>query len=196
MAIYVPGKRGRKNRFSPQTKRKVVAALSLTAMVDMFTVLVVFLLQNYATTGEVLEIDKSVVLPTAESVKDLKPANVVMISSDRIMLNNEFISDYESIKDRQDWLIDTLKEKIERIIFEGNEEKNKLQNQIKAAVSRKNEADGKDEIDSFKKITIQADQMIDFLTVKKVMYTVTEAGIIEINFAVIKKPKEANSDSI
>ena len=31
---------------------------------------------------------------------------------------------------------------------------------------------------------------IDFLTVKKVMFTVTEAGVHEINFAVIKKDSE------
>ncbi len=40
---------------------------------------------------------------------------------------------------------------------------------------------------AWKKITIQSDKDIDFLTVKKIMYTVTEAGAGEINFAVIKK---------
>jgi biopolymer transport protein ExbD len=37
-------------------------------------------------------------------------------------------------------------------------------------------------------MTIQADQKIDFLTLKKVMYTATEAGIVQINFAVLKLP--------
>jgi biopolymer transport protein ExbD len=45
------------------------------------------------------------------------------------------------------------------------------------------------------KITIQADKSVDFLTVKKVMYTVTEAGIAEINFAVIKLPDEIKEPS-
>ena len=35
-----------------KTGRKLVAQLSLTAMVDMFTVLVVFLLMNYKTTED------------------------------------------------------------------------------------------------------------------------------------------------
>jgi biopolymer transport protein ExbD len=43
------------------------------------------------------------------------------------------------------------------------------------------------EIDEFRKITIQSDKDVDFLTVKKVMYSVTEAGMLEINFAVMKK---------
>ena len=41
-----------------KNKRSVTAILSLTAMVDMFTVLVIFLLQNYSATGEVLFIPK------------------------------------------------------------------------------------------------------------------------------------------
>ena len=50
-------------------------------------------------------------------------------------------------------------------------------------------ARGEEKEDPFawKKITIQSDKDIDFLTVKKVMYTVSEAGAGEINFAVIKK---------
>ena len=45
MAIYVPGKRDRRG-VRAGAKRNVVAVLQLTAMVDMFTVLVVFLLQK------------------------------------------------------------------------------------------------------------------------------------------------------
>ena len=41
MAIHVPGIRKR-NGLAVSSKRKTVASLSLTAMVDMFTVLVIF----------------------------------------------------------------------------------------------------------------------------------------------------------
>ncbi len=88
MAIYIPGKRDRKGK-NLNPKRSVVAVLSLTAMVDLFTVLVVFLLQNYATTGEILEIPEGVSLPDARTVKDLKPANVIIVSEQDIRLNNE-----------------------------------------------------------------------------------------------------------
>ena len=47
---------------------------------------------------------------------------------------------------------------------------------------------------AWSKVTIQADKGIDFLTVKKVMYTVTEAGAGEINFAVTKLPQESTSN--
>jgi biopolymer transport protein ExbD len=46
------------------------------------------------------------------------------------------------------------------------------------------------EINQFRRVTVQADKKIDFLTIKKIMYTVTEAGAEEINFAVMVIPKE------
>jgi len=45
VAIYTPGLRSRRGR-AKGSKRDAVAVLQLTAMVDLFTVLVVFLLQT------------------------------------------------------------------------------------------------------------------------------------------------------
>jgi hypothetical protein len=58
MPIHPPGERFRYSRLlrKKKGKRDVAAVLQLTAMVDMFTVLVVFLLQNYNVTGQVLYI--------------------------------------------------------------------------------------------------------------------------------------------
>jgi biopolymer transport protein ExbD len=185
MAIHVPGKRNRRNRVMNK-KRSAIASLSLTAMVDMFTVLVVFLLQNYAVTGEALEIPNGVVLPQARAVKEMKPANVVVISSERIKLNNSDIDSYLNIKEQKDWMIDKLKQQVQELIAKGKAEKESIVGKIKTAVKEKNKP--KNEVDRHLKMTIQADEEVDFLTVKKVMYTVTEAGIVEINFAVVKKP--------
>lgn len=191
MPIHIPGRRDRRGRYRRGAKRSVVAVLSLTAMVDMFTVLAVFLLQNYAVTGEVIFIPKEVKLPSAKSVKDLKPANVIVVSRERIMLNNDTISDFKSIHDQEDWMIPKLRAGIQKLIGEGEAEKKKIAFQIKQAVNRvQAEPDKEEEIEKFLKITVQADKEVDFLTVKKVMYTATEAGIQEINFAVINKPKD------
>lgn len=188
MAIYAPGKRDRHGKKSG-AKRSVVAVLSLTAMVDLFTVLVVFLLQNYATTGEVLDIPEGVKLPEAKEVKDLKPANVIIVSDKDIKLNNETVALFSDVKSRTDWEIPQLAQKIQQVIVKGEEDKVALTNRLKSAVEKIKSGDKatEDEIDAFRKITIQADKNIDFLTLKKVMYTATEAGIFEINFAVLKE---------
>ena len=194
MAIHIPGKRDRRGRKST-TKRSVVAVLSLTAMVDLFTVLVVFLLQNYATTGEILDIPEGVKLPDAKEVKDLKPANVIIVSDKEIRLNNSIVAQYSEIKSQEDWEIIALRQQIENTIKKGEEDKKALGSKIKTAVEKINTGDKavEEEIDDFRKITIQADEKIDFLTLKKVMYTATEAGIFEINFAVLKRVDEASN---
>lgn len=191
MAIHVPGKRDRRGR-KLSVKRSVVAVLSLTAMVDLFTVLVVFLLQNYATTGEILDIPPGVVLPAAKEVKDLKPANVIIVSDKEIKMNNVAVATYQEVKSQEDWEIPTLRSKIEEEIQKGEKEKKAIASRLKTAVNKINAGDNQEEeIDAFRKITIQADKQIDFLTLKKVMYTATESGIFEINFAVLKSVEEA-----
>ncbi len=189
MAIHTPGKRNRRNR-QGSSKRNVVAALSLTAMVDMFTVLVVFLLQNYNMTGEIIEIPDEVVLPQATAVKELKPSNVVVITEEKILLNDERVYDKEYVREQEDWLLPELKDHVQKLIATGEKEKAKLSNKVKRAVNPEDEEGEKYKLDSFRKMTIQADESIEFLTVKKVMYTLTEAGIHEINFAVVKKESE------
>lgn len=190
MAIRVPGKRNRHGRVK-SSKRSAVAVLQLTAMVDMFTVMVVFLLQNYATTNQVLPISDKVDLPSAMEVRDLKPSNVVVISEEGVSFNSEIVATFEDLKGQEDWLLKSLEEKVKEVIQTGNDQKNSLGQRIRQAVNEaKSKVNVEDEIDDFLKITIQADKTVDFLSVKKIMYTVTEAGIQEINFAVIKKPED------
>ncbi len=184
MPIHVPGHRDRNNKSKGAGKRSAVAILSLTAMVDMFTVLAVFLLQNYATTGQIIEIAENVELPSAGSVKELKPSNVVIISSKEVLFNNEKVGDYSEIKEQEGWDLPKLDELVKKMIEEGEEEKRSLTNKIKKAVNQKDEDE--DGIDEFRKLTIQADRNIEFLTIKKIMFTATNSGIYEINFAVLK----------
>src|SRR5580698_4066266 len=104
MAIFAPGKRGhgRFNRVNA-AKRNAVAVLQITAMVDMFTVMTVFLLQNYATTNQVLPLDESVNLPQAQEVKELRPSNVVVLTKDGVSLNNTKVADFRTVKEQEDW---------------------------------------------------------------------------------------------
>lgn len=74
MPIHVPGVRTRRGR-AKAVQRNAIAVLQLTAMVDMFTVMVVFLLQNYATTDQILPLPDIVELPKAQSTQELKPSD-------------------------------------------------------------------------------------------------------------------------
>jgi len=188
MAIFVPGLRDRHNRpLSGKGARNIVAMLSLTAMVDMFTVLAVFLLQNYQTTGDVIELSDEVVLPKAAKVRELKPATVVVISKGKILVDKLQVATIDEVKAIEEvTVLPNLQARVQDA-FRILEERNRVAglSQIRQAVSQgRGEEPARPE--DFRRVTVQADRVIDAGTVKKVMYTLTEAGASEINFAVLR----------
>jgi len=190
MPIYAPGKRGHNNRRLKKASRKVVAVLSLTAMVDMFTVLTVFLLQNYNATGQVIHIPKEVILPKATEVKELAPAHVVTISSKELLIDENKITDYQTVKDTRGWVIVPLQQRLSALLKDDEQKaKNSLTSNLRKAVRGDK---GKDEKEDkpWTRVTVQSDKDITIEILKKVMATVTESGAAEINFAVTKKPDE------
>lgn len=194
MPIYAPGRRDKHNRpLSGKGKRSVVVMLSLTAMVDMFTVLVVFLLQNYQTTGEVIEISDQVILPKASAVRELKPAFVVVVSKDGIMLDKDLVADFLQVKEQVDWKIESLFNRLTDRFREAQEKRAGLAGLKQAIDETRPEAmRGRPEDD--RRVTVQADKGVDFLTIKKVIWTLTEAGAVEINFAVIKDERKSDTN--
>ena len=185
MPIYAPGVS--RNSKAGIKRRDVVALLQLTAMVDMFTVLVVFLLQNYAVTNQILPISEKIMLPKAEKVKNLKPSHVVVLSKDVVSLNSESLGKLTEHTSLKNWTFAPLKTRMQEIIKESEKGLDTfLANQLNRVVSD-------EQVEELKKqapfrVTIQADEEIVFLDIKKIMYTLTEAGVKEMNFAVIKLP--------
>lgn len=191
MPIRVPGKRSRGRRKINTGKRDPVALLSLTPMVDMFTVLVVFLLQHFVVTGTPIEIYEDITLPDAAQTKPLKPTNVITINKDRILFNNEEVMSFSDFNDQGWWIMD-LSKKVKAAIESGEKETqnvaNRLKTVIKKAVREDEKKDEEEETPQHLRLTVQADRDIDFLSVKKVMFTAMQSGIVEINFAVVQKP--------
>jgi biopolymer transport protein ExbD len=143
-------------------------------------------LQNYNTTGAVLYIPKEVKLPQAQQIKELQPAVVVTISDKEVLVDKTSVILTPAVRTQSDWMIQPLAAKLAEAIQTAKADfEKKLQNQIKSALQSASQSEGK--TPPWNKVTIQADKGIDFLTVKKVMYTVTEAGAGEINFAVTKE---------
>jgi biopolymer transport protein ExbD len=189
MPIYAPGIRS-KSRVHRPRGRNIVALLSLTAMVDMFTVLAVFLLQNYNTTGEVIELSDEVKLPIARAVKELRPAHIVVISKSNITLDKAFVTDFNSVKEQQDWKIARLEAKVVQRFAEAQEHRAaEVAKRTMGAVNIRPDFPIDTNPENARRVTVQADKEIDFLTIKKVMYTLYEAGASEINFAVMKEER-------
>ena len=57
-------------------RKSSYAALNLVAYIDMMTMLVIFLLMSFSATGEILFVQKNIVLPDAQNWTDLERAPV------------------------------------------------------------------------------------------------------------------------
>lgn len=192
MAIHPPGQRFRYSRLLSRasTKRGVVVTLSLTAMVDMFTVLVIFLLQNYNSTGEVLFLPKEVSLPKAEKVKELKPAVIVTVSNQSIFVDKSAVISFADVDANPDWMIEPVKLEVQKMIEQARIKfESKMDSRLQKVMRRGEPETNQSAMPEWKKVTVQADRGIDFKTIKKVLFTVTEAGAGEINFAVTKESR-------
>lgn len=72
-------------------KKAMIAGLNLTAMVDMFSLLVIFLLQTFSTSPELVMVTKGVTLPAAVTGRELEDSPVLAISADEVYLDQKLI---------------------------------------------------------------------------------------------------------
>src|SRR6266852_2355850 len=178
MAIQVPGKRFGKRLQRSRVfgkgkiggKRLMVADLLITPMVDMFVIIVLFLIANFSATGEVLMMTKEIQLPEAMNVREVEMVPVVMVSNDQVLVSGTVIGRVEDLS-REDYLnIPALEEKL-------REMKKQFEDLHSLA---------KDEAGGFKgDVNIQGNKDVQFKIIKRVMFSCATAGYNNINFAVM-----------
>jgi len=149
-----------------RNKKKVVG-LNLTSLMDVFTILVFFLL-FHSSGGEAVEAPKQIKLP--DSVVETKPREtvVIMVSPEVVLVQGRAaISTIELIEAKGETIVE---------ITEGLKllERNIIGISTKTAVGSK-------------EVTILADKSIPFSALKKIMSTCTGSGYGRISLAVIQK---------
>jgi len=97
-----------RNHKKKSYKRAVVVGLMLTSMVDMFSLLVIFLLQTFAASPELLIVTKGVTLPTAITGRELKDAPVLSISNEGIFLDQKLVGKTDVLLKKPEPLIEKL----------------------------------------------------------------------------------------
>ncbi len=150
-----------------ERNRKRVMGLNLTSLMDVFTILVFFLLAN-SSSSEVLSTPKQISLPT--SVVEAKPREtvVILVSADNILVQGNPILKTANLTDIKTDEIPELRERLEQL------DKNII------GVSTK-------EIVENKEVTVLADKTIPFHVLKKIMSTCTATGFGRISLAVTQK---------
>lgn len=74
--------------------RRVLAAdLLLTALIDAFSILVIFLLMSFSSTGEMLFINKTTELPSAQKAEIIERYPVVKLDEGKFFLESDEYAD-------------------------------------------------------------------------------------------------------
>lgn len=183
MAIEAPGKRyGKRLAHSkvfghPHGAKSVNADLNVTPLVDMFVILVLFLIANFSATGEILSMSKDIELPEASNTDELQLAPVVQVSKDQVIVSGTSVGRVDDLT-REDYLnIPALEEKLRD-----------MKKQFEDLHNAANDAG------AFKgDVNIQADKKVQFRIIKRVMFSCAAAGYGNIAFATMSASQQGEN---
>jgi biopolymer transport protein ExbD len=139
----------------------------LTPLMDVFTILVFFLL-FHSSGRDVLETPKQIKLP--DSIVETKPREtvVILVSPREVLVQGDSVVSTPALYDDR---IGNVREVTERL--------QQLDRNI-IGISTKTVAESKE-------VTILADKTIPFKVLKKIMTTCTDSGYGKISLAVVQK---------
>lgn len=72
-------------------KKGLVQSLMLTSLVDAFSILVVYLLMSYSSTGEIMYISKDLVLPMAQNADILDRQIIIKFEDGKYFIEDEVV---------------------------------------------------------------------------------------------------------
>jgi len=153
-----------------ERSRKKTPGLNLTSLMDVFTILVFFLLAN-SSSSEVLATPKIIELPT--SVVEAKPREtvIIMVSPTTVLVQGEVVVNTPELLASTNDSIPEITERLTQL------ERNII------GISTK-------EVVESKEVTVLADKTIPFRVLKKIMLTCTASGYGKISLAVIRKASQ------
>ncbi len=153
-----------------ERNKKKLTGLNLTSLMDVFTILVFFLL-FHASGGDVMEAPKQIKLP--DSAVETKPREtvVIMVSPDSVLVQGKAVINTPELMDAKTDTVAEITERLSQI------ERNIIGISTKTVVESK-------------EVTILADKSIPFHVLKKIMSTCTGSGYGRISLAVIQKPEQ------
>lgn len=173
-----------RRRYNPKTKENSTFTLNITSMTDMFTILLVFLLQTYSTSEMQLTPDQNQNLPLSSQMTEPTPAVQVSLTKTELKFQDRTIASInESNFQPKD--IDPNDSNFVLPLF------NELQALSKAETAKKEKFDAGDKtvkvddsvIDG--KIILKADSEFSYQTLRKLMYTASMAGFPKVKLATV-----------
>ncbi|MDH3408281.1 MAG: biopolymer transporter ExbD [Gammaproteobacteria bacterium] len=150
--------------------RMKITKMNLTSLMDVFTILVFFLLVNSGSV-ELVEAPKNVTLPEARIETKPRETVVIFVSAEDVLVQGELVA-------RVDDILDGKVGSVDQITFRLAELKENVVGPSTMAVAGSQE------------VTILADKSVPFVVIRKIMSTCTDGGYENVSLAVIQKPTQ------
>lgn len=144
--------------------------LSLVSLMDIFTILVFFLMFN-ASDVQVLQTHKSVSLPESTANEAARETLVLMVNATDLLLQGQKLADVSTVTASDSDIIPALEQEL-----------NYQRGRSNALVASTDDIQP-----SAGAITIMGDQAIPYSLLKKIMQTCAQAGYTDISLAVEEK---------
>ena len=163
-------KQNRRMKRMARASKQKKATLNLVSLMDVFTILVFFLLVN-SSSSDVMEPPKNIALP--ESVVDSKPREtvIVLITEDNVLVQGDVVMSTAEVIESKDAIMEPIRQR--------------LLDQQKKVIGIKTRAIAKS-----KEVTVLAHRSLPFKLLKKVMASCTSAGYGKISLAVVQKASQ------
>ena len=147
--------------------RLKITKMNLTSLMDVFTILVFFLLVNSGSV-EIMESPKDMTLPEARV--DTKPREtvVVFVSPEDVLVQGKIVARVEDILEGQSSAVDPITSRLAEV-------RENIVGPSTLAVAGSQE------------ITILADKSVPFIVIRKIMSACTGEGYENVSLAVIQK---------
>jgi len=153
--------------------RLKITKMNLTSLMDVFTILVFFLLVNSGSV-ELVEAPKNVKLPEARIETKPRETVVIFVSREDVLVQGELVARVDDILEGQVGSVDLITVRLAEL-------KGNIVGPSTLAVAGSQE------------VTILADKSVPFVVIRKIMSTCTDGGYENVSLAVIEKPAQVAS---
>jgi biopolymer transport protein ExbD len=150
-------------------RKKDNGTFNITSLMDMMTIILVFLLKSFSSEGQLLTNADNLVLPNSTSNKSPTESHLmVAITSDWIQVDNVPVAKTEEVRQASQVSIAGVKEKLEVAMLQE-------ENMVKVGALQRIKGE----------VILQLDKNVEYDVLYKVMATCGEAGFNSIMFAVM-----------
>lgn len=164
----------RASRFSSRRKKDTVFDIDITSLLDILTILLVFLLQSYNSSGVIINVPEGIELPRSASESQNNFGVNIQVSKTNIWVDDKEVLSAETAGDSQ------VFDEGGRRIVPLYDELVKIKETIKQSEKLSPQAK------KFSGIAnLVVDKSLKYSYLKRVMYTAASAGFKEFKFVVL-----------